>query len=135
MTNIEKAMEFLNKAGIYYFLSTDGDRPRGRPFGSHEIINGRLYIATGAHKKVYQQIRANPKVEILALGKGEFMRIDAVAVPDEDEATVRGYLDRNPQIAKIYSKEYENRVRLFYLDHAAAEILDSAGTVKETFEF
>ena len=35
----------------------------------------------------------------------------------------------------IYNKDYEKRVRLFYLDHAAAEILDAMGNVKETLEF
>ena len=135
MSDIEKVLDYLKKANMYYLLTTDGDRPRGRPFASHEIIDGKLYIATGSHKKVYQQMLANPKVEILAMGKGEFMRIDAVAVPEEDEAVAQGYLERNPHIAKIYNKEYEKRVRLFYLDHAAAEILDAMGNVKETLEF
>lgn len=134
MTNIEKTQELLKKANVYYLLTADGDQPKGRPFASHEVINGKLYIATGGHKKVYQQMLANPKVEILVMGKGEFMRIDAVAVPETDEAIVRDYLTQNPYITRMY-EDGEKRVRLFCLDHARAEVLDSRGNVKEAWEF
>ena len=33
MENVEKVIEFLDKAKVFYFLTTDGDQPKGRPFG------------------------------------------------------------------------------------------------------
>ena len=35
MTNIEKVNKFLDEAKTFYFLTTDGDKPKGRPFGFH----------------------------------------------------------------------------------------------------
>ena len=32
MENVEKVIEFLDKAKVFMFLTTDGDQPRGRPF-------------------------------------------------------------------------------------------------------
>ena len=32
MTNIEKVNSFLEEAKVFYFLTTDGDKPKGRPF-------------------------------------------------------------------------------------------------------
>lgn len=33
MSNAAKVHEFLNKAQVFYFLTVDGDAPKGRPFG------------------------------------------------------------------------------------------------------
>ena len=33
MSNIEKINDFLNKAQTFFFLTTDGNQPKGRPFG------------------------------------------------------------------------------------------------------
>ena len=30
MTNVEKVSEYLDKAKVFYFLTTDGDQPKGR---------------------------------------------------------------------------------------------------------
>ena len=73
MTNAEKVNEFLNKAQVFYFLTLDGDRPKGRPFGFHLLINDRLYFGCGTFKNVYRQLTENPNVEILALS-GEYCR-------------------------------------------------------------
>ena len=70
MTNAEKINEFLNDAGVWYFLTTDEDKPKGRPFRFHLLKDGTLYFGTGTFKKVYAQIQANPHAEVLA-GSGE----------------------------------------------------------------
>ena len=32
MTNVQKVNKFLDDAKTFYFLTTDGDQPKGRPF-------------------------------------------------------------------------------------------------------
>ena len=44
MTNVEKVNRFLDKAKTFYFLTTDGDQPKGRPFGFHLLDGDRLII-------------------------------------------------------------------------------------------
>ena len=44
MTNIEKVNNFLDEAKTFYFLTTDGDKPKGRPFGFHLLDGGKLYF-------------------------------------------------------------------------------------------
>ena len=39
MTNTEKISAFLDKANIFFFLTTDGDQPRGRPFGLRVLVD------------------------------------------------------------------------------------------------
>ena len=78
MTNIEKVNKFLDEAKTFYFLTTDGDKPKGRPFGFHMLDNGKLYFGCGTFKNVFSQLTKNPHVEVLAVNGGEFMRYDGM---------------------------------------------------------
>ena len=76
MSNAAKVHEFLNKAQVFYFLTTDGDQPKGRPFGLQMLLDDAIYFGCGTFKNVFKQLTANPKVEVLALCGNEFMRYD-----------------------------------------------------------
>ena len=39
---MEKVLEFLKNAEVYYLATVDGDQPRVRPFGTIHIFEGRL---------------------------------------------------------------------------------------------
>ena len=79
MSKAAKVHEFLNKAKVFYFLTTDGDQPKGRPFGFQMLVNDTLYFGCGTFKNVFKQLTKNPKVEILAVNGGEFLRYDGQA--------------------------------------------------------
>ena len=51
MTNVEKVNRFLDKAKTFYFLTTDGDQPKGRPFGFH-LLTETDCILDAAHAKM-----------------------------------------------------------------------------------
>ncbi len=76
MGNAAKVSEFLDKAKVFYFLTTDGDQPKGRPFGFHLLADDKLYFGCGTFKEVYKQLQQNPKTEILAMAGDEFLRYD-----------------------------------------------------------
>lgn len=132
MTNLEKVNEFLDKAHIFYFLTTDGDRPRGRPFGLRILDGDRLYFGCGTFKNVFKQLTANPKVEVLALAGGEFMRYDGCAVVVKDAAVLDMVRRARPEIMEMYDKNgWEMGV--FYLENGHAEIRDMM-SLKEEFD-
>ncbi len=43
MSNAAKVNEFLDKAKVFYFLTTDGMQPKGRPFSFHMLDGDKLY--------------------------------------------------------------------------------------------
>ena len=48
MSNAAKVHEFLNEAKLFYFLTTDGNQPKGRPFGFQMLVDDglvRLWLA------------------------------------------------------------------------------------------
>lgn len=86
MSNAAKVNEFLDKAQVFYFLTTDGDQPKGRPFSFKLFENDRLYFGCGTFKEVYRQLTQNPKVEVVAMADGQFMRYDGAVSFVQDDA-------------------------------------------------
>gem|GEM_PF-6061800 len=62
MDGMKTVQEFLHSTHVYFLATEDGDQPQVRPFGTAEIIEGKLYIQTGHVKNVAKQIASNPKV-------------------------------------------------------------------------
>jgi uncharacterized pyridoxamine 5'-phosphate oxidase family protein len=121
MSNAAKVSEFLDKAQVFYFLTTDGDQPKGRPFGFHLLDGDKLYFGCGTFKNVFRQLTENPRVEVLAVNGGEFMRYDGTVKIVKDEALLEKVRAAMPQIMDMYDKNGWE-MGLFYLENGHAEI-------------
>ena len=121
MNNVEKVSKFLDEAKTFYFLTTDGDQPKGRPFGFHMMDDDRLYFGCGTFKNVFKQLSANPKVEVLAISGNEFMRYDGTVKIVKDNALIEKVRTALPQIMALYDKNGWE-MGMFYLENGHAEI-------------
>lgn len=121
MSNAAKVSAFLDKAQVFYFLTTDGDQPKGRPFGFHMLVDDVLYFGCGTFKNVFRQLSANPRVEVLAMNGGEFMRYDGSAKVVRDDALLAKVRQAMPQIMELYDKNGWE-MGLFFLENGHAEI-------------
>lgn len=130
MSNIEKVNEFLDKAKVFQFLTTDGDQPKGRPFGLHMLVDGKIYFGCGTFKNVYKQLTKNPKVEVLAMAGNEFMRYDGTAKVVKDDALLAKVREILPQVMDIYDKN-NWEMGLFYLENGHAEIRGMMDLIEE----
>ena len=110
---------------------------KGRAFTSKIVYDGKLYIITGNAKRVYKQIEANPRVEILAyqMKNQEYMRVDATAVISDDTVIKEAYLEKEPQVRGDFEGDAVPQMGLFFLKDASVEILTLDGMVKEAFHF
>ncbi len=121
MTNAEKVNDYLDKAKVFFFLTTDGDRPKGRPFGFHLLVDDKLYFGCGTFKNVFRQLTENPKVEVLAMNGDKFMRYDGTAKVVKDEALLAKVREAMPDIMALYDKNGWE-MGLFRLENGHAEI-------------
>ncbi len=121
MTNVEKVSDFLDKAKVFYFLTTDGDQPKGRPFGFHLIDNGKIYFGCGTFKNVFKQLEKNPKVEVLAVNGNEFLRYDGKVKIVKNNELIEKVRKAMPEIMALYDKNGWE-MGLFYLENGHAEI-------------
>ena len=119
MENIERVCDFLKESGTYYLATTDNDQPHVRPFGTAHIYEGKLYIQTGKSKDVAKQIMANPKVEISAMVKGDWIRLSGELRLDDRYEAKKSMLDAYPALQKMYSAEDDNTA-VFYFENATA---------------
>lgn len=121
MTNIEKVSKFLDEAKTFYFLTTDGDKPKGRPFGFHLLDGDKIYFGCGTFKNVFSQLVENPNVEVLALKGNEFMRYDGTVKIVKDDALLEKVCVAMPEVMDIYDKNGWE-MGIFYLENGHAEI-------------
>ena len=133
MTNAERISDFLKQAGTFYFLSSDGDRAKGRPFSFSSMRNGRLVLSTGTQKKVYAQVLANPKVEIVATVGNRFLRYDGEVEFFDDPEFTEKTMEENPFMGKLYNEETGLNIQFFHLKNGHAEIIN-AMTIEEEFD-
>ena len=100
---MNRIVEELKKAGVFYIATVEGDQPRVRPFGAVSEIDGCAYICTNNTKPVYQQLQANPKTEISAmLPGGEWLRICGDLVRDDRDEAREAMLKDNPSLGAMY---------------------------------
>jgi uncharacterized pyridoxamine 5'-phosphate oxidase family protein len=105
-----------------------------RPFGTVAVFEGKLFIQTGKKKDVSKQMARNPKVEICAYdGKGNWVRVQAVAVNDDRREMKQFMLDSYPDLKKIYSAD-DGNTQVLYLKDATARFYSFSGDSK-TVEF
>ena len=130
---MQRAYDFLKKAGTYYLATTDGDQPHVRPFGTANIFEGKLYIQTGLVKPVAKQLLANPKAEICAMTGGKWIRIEGKLVLDERTEAQKAMLDAYPNLRGMYS-ENDGNTAVFYFEDATATFSNYTAT-PETYTF
>ena len=130
MSNAQKVYDYLNEAKVFYFLTTDGDQPKGRPFGFKLLVDDVLYFGCGTFKNVFKQLVANPKVEVLAVKDGGFMRYDDKAVVVKDEALLQKVREASPGIMEMYDKNGWE-MGLFCLADGHAEIRGMMDLIEE----
>ncbi len=112
---------FLSATQVYFLATADGDQPRVRPFGTAEIIEGKLYIQTGHVKDVAKQIAANPKVAICAYDGKQWLRVTATLVEDHRVQIKKAMLDANPELRSMYN-ENDGNTAVYFLTDAKATI-------------
>ncbi|ALB44735.1 MULTISPECIES: pyridoxamine 5'-phosphate oxidase family protein [Clostridium] len=115
---MNEVLEFLLNNPTFYIATMDGDQPRVRPFGAVMKYNDKLYFATNNTKSVFEQLVANPKVEISTTSpKGEWIRLTGKAVFDSSTEVKSAMLESVPSLKKMYSLD-DNIFEVFYLEDA-----------------
>lgn len=119
---MEKIYEYLKECGTFYLATADGTQPHVRPFGAVAVFDGKLYITTNNTKKVFKQMQANQKIEISAMNKGTWIRIEAEAIADSRREARVAMMDTNEAaLSSMYNVD-DGIFEVLYLKNATATI-------------
>lgn len=130
---MNRVVEFLKEAEVYYLATVEGDQPRVRPFGTVNIFEGKVYIQTGRVKDVSKQLMANPKAEICAFKNGEWMRVTGEFVEDDRNEARQAMLDAYPSLQSMYAAD-DGNTQVFYIRNARA-VISAFTHAPEVIEF
>jgi len=119
---MNEVLEYLKSCKTFYLATCENGQPHVRPFGAVCEYNDKLYIVTNNQKKVYNQLCANPKVEICGMYKGTWIRVEGEIAEDiRREARVAMMNENNAALSSMYTVD-DNLMTVFYFTHATATI-------------
>ena len=121
---MRRVYDFLKEAKVYYLATIDGDQARVRPFGTIDLFDGKLYIMTKNGKKVSDQMKANPKVELTAMRGEDWIRITCEAYLETRHDAVVSMVNAHPHLEQFYHADDPN-TEVFYLTNATAIIFST----------
>jgi uncharacterized pyridoxamine 5'-phosphate oxidase family protein len=128
---MEEILKFLQEAKVFYLATIDGDQPRVRPMGFFMNYKDKLYFSTNNTKEMYKQMRANPKIEICAVGAdNKTLRIHGKVIFDAEHETKVKALEVSPALQRMYKPD-DDIFTLFYFESAKAVISDMKGAKQE----
>jgi uncharacterized pyridoxamine 5'-phosphate oxidase family protein len=119
---MKEVLDYLKACSTFYLATSEDGQPHVRPFGAVCEFENKLYIVTNNKKKVYAQMKKNPKVEISGMDKSTWIRIEGKVKEDSRrEARVAMMNDNNAALSKMYNVD-DNLMTVFCLAHATATI-------------
>lgn len=125
MEAVKQVYDFMDKAGVYFLATVDGDQPRVRVYGTSLLFEDQLYIMAFNHTATIDQLRANPKAEIAAF-KGKQLRMTCKLVEDSRQEIKDAMAAKMPALKDAAGERNQNFIMLRVTD-ATATISDLAG--------
>lgn len=125
---MSKVNQFLTEAGTFFLATSDNNVPHLRPLGLHLEKDGRIYYSVGDFKAVYNQIKANPMVELVAM-KPDFtwIRVSGKAVFEDQPDLEKEALEASPSLSAVYNEKTGYHMAFFYLENQEAYLMDLIG--------
>ncbi len=123
---LQTALEFLRKYNEITFATTDGTSPKLRIFQIMLQEGTTLYFATSSKKAVWQELQANPNVELLAYADKASIRCSGMVSFDVSDDVKRWIYDHNPVLPRLYTSY--DQLEYFSLPIAELDYFDLSPT-------
>jgi uncharacterized pyridoxamine 5'-phosphate oxidase family protein len=127
---MKEILDFIAECKLFFFATDDGGQPRVRPMGVAFEYKGHLSFCTNNKKKLFAQMKANPKAEICASNGDKWVRVTGtVGFSPEKEAKEKA-LEAAPMLKNRYKVD-DGIFEIFYFENAVAVFEDMQGNKKE----
>ena len=122
---MDKIINFLRENNIGVLVTSENNKPHGRPQHIHLIKDGRFYFTTANVKKAYTQLKENPYIEFIVTTK-DFVtvRINGEIKFTNDINEKQMVMDNSPLVKKGYQTSDNPIFEVFYLEHGEANLTE-----------
>jgi len=128
---MEKVLNFLKDAGVFYLATDDGGQARVRPMGFVMIYEGKLAFCTNNTKPMWKQMKANQKIEVCAVSKDmKTLRVTGTVGFITSPASQKKALETEPMLGGMYSAG-DGIFEIFNLKEGTAVFSDMTGNREE----
>ena len=131
---MNEVVKFLNENPVQYLATVGRDgKAKCRPFMFAGEKDGKLWFCTNNQKDVYQDMQANPYVEVSVSSPAyAWIRLSGKAVFENDRA-VKEMCIQNPIVKSQYQTADNPIFEVFHLADARAVIADFSGNPPKTY--
>lgn len=125
---MNEVVQFLTENPVQYLATVGRDgKAKCRPFMFCFEQDGKLWFCTNSTKDVYNDIQANPEIEISVSSPAyAWIRLNGKAV-FENNSTVKENALKNPIVQGQYQTADNPIFEVFYLANGKATIADFSG--------
>ena len=103
LAGMQEALDFLRQnKDVAFATVAQSSRPMLRVFQIMKIEGHTLFFATSSRKAVYQELQANPAIEILSYKDNISVRVSGDAHFDVADAIQKEIYDTNPVLQRLY---------------------------------
>ena len=126
-------MDFFKSCGNFIVCTMNRDCPAARPFGAIMEYKNDLYISTSPSKEVYNQLKSNRNVQLIAIQKDtrNWLRIIGAAKECNKPEIKLKMLKECPQLLRHFSSENDNNFALFQINPSSIEFKQGDKIVSE----
>lgn len=127
----------LNQHNSGVLVTSQNNRPHGRPQHIHLIKDGKFYFTTNNLKKAYAQIKENPYIEfVVTTPELATIRISGKVQFTHSLEEKQMVIDHAPLVKKGYGSADNPIFEVFYLSNGEGDYFDlRSGKPAETFTF
>lgn len=128
-------VNFLQENPVQYLATVGRDgKAKCRPFMFAGVLEGKLWFCTNSEKAVYQDMQANPYIEITVSSPTyAWIRLNGKAVFENNRAAKEMCI-QNPIVKEQYGEAGNPIFEVFYLENAHAVLADFSGNPPQEYD-
>lgn len=136
MKTMQEIIEFANQNPVTWLATSTGDQPHLRAMAMWFADASGFYFHTGTQKRLSQQLKNNPKVELGfykpdQMGSMQMVRITGKIEQVNDSALEKKLFEDRPWLHDVFKAYPDGRIFIFRIPHGEAQYWDMSLNCRE----
>ena len=118
----QEVLDFINRNQVCTLATCDGGKPHVRWMMTYRAESSGVIFHTGDFKELFQQLQKNPNVELCFYNEDIQIRVQGIAVRDEDSKLKDEIIASRPFLNPIIAKHGRDSIKVFRVKEMVATL-------------